>query len=367
MGARYWNRPVVTKTPRNVETDPKAFVLQRTPSDALFVRSHGAVPRIRAADWVLRIAGEVRRPLMLTLQDLRRMDTRRVELVLECAGNGRARFSPPAPGVAWGDGAVGCAVFEGVALRTLLARAGVRRGVQEIVFTGADLDAQGASFERSLALAQAKRPQILVAWGMNGRALDDEHGGPVRLVVPGHYGVASVKWLGSIEARRAPLQAKYQTDHYTVRTRKGQPGRPIFALRVNSRIVGPAANAQLAVGRPTRIWGWAWGGDDGVRQVDVSTDAGATWRRARLGTRAPRHAWRRWELGWTPRKAAAVTLMSRAIDARGAKQPLRPVWNLGGYENNAVHIVRLRASRPPKAKRGARRKAWRAEPPARRP
>jgi DMSO/TMAO reductase YedYZ molybdopterin-dependent catalytic subunit len=200
------------------------------------------------------------------------------------------------------------------------------------------------SFTRSLPLEIALEADTLLVREMNGAPLTADHGFPLRLVVPGWYGVASVKWLTRITVLRRPLKAFYQTERYVYEGERGTPnGAPVTRMRVRSLVARPAEGAELA-GGPVEIAGSAWSGDAPIREVAVSTDGGATWRLADLKSESP-HGVTRWRLRWDPPGPGEHVIVSRASDAAGRVQPLEPVWNAHGYGNNVVQRVRVTVRR----------------------
>jgi len=324
-------RRVVSREPFNAEVRLEALSGDVPPTELHFVRSHFAVPDHPGT---LTIGGEVRNPLTLSLADLRHRPAVTLANTLECAGNGRAFLDPPAPGEPWLLGAVGTAEWTGVPLAALLEEAGVTPGAVEILFRGADSGTPGGlgrtiAFERSLPLPVP--PDTIVALAMNGRPLPPEHGAPLRLVVPGWYGVASVKWLTEIRAIAAPFRGFYQADRYVI------DGEPLNEMAPRAVIAAPRDGSTI-VPAPAVIRGYAWSGRTTVDRVEVSVDGGATWSDAMLGPARGR-AWRTWEMAWEPPGAGQVTILARATDGRGERQPLQQVWNTLGYRNNAAQPV----------------------------
>ena len=323
-------RRVVSSEPFNAEVRLEALSGDVPPTGLHFVRSHFAMPDHPGT---LTIGGEVRNPLTLSLDDLRRRPAVTLANTLECAGNGRAFLDPPAPGEPWLLGAVGTAEWTGTPLAGLLAEAGVAPGAVEILFRGADSGTPGGldhaiAFERSLPLPVT--PDTIVAYVMNGRPLPAEHGAPFRLVVPGWYGVASVKWLVEVRAIATPFRGFYQADRYVI------DGAPLDEMAPRAVIAAPGDGATIPPG-PAVIRGYAWSGRTTVDRVEVSVDGGATWSEATLGPVRDR-AWRTWDMPWEPRTGQA-TLLARATDGRGERQPLEQVWNALGYRNNAAQPV----------------------------
>ena len=321
---------IVSSEPLNAEAPLEALSGVVPRSELHFVRSHFAFP---AHPGTLTIGGEARRPMVLTLDALRDRASSSVANTLECAGNGRAFLDPPAPGEPWRLGAVGTAEWTGVMLRDLLAEAEVTERAVEILFRGADLGEPAGlgrtiAFERSLRLPVPA--DVIVALEMNGRPLAREYGAPFRLIVPGWYGMASVKWLTEIVAIATPFRGFYQADRYVI------GDAPLDVIAPRALIVAPADGARVPA-RPSVIRGYAWSGRTSIDRVDVSTDGGETWAAAELG-KAVGRAWRTWETGWKPVPGVA-TLLARATNARGERQPLEQVRNALGYGNNAAQPV----------------------------
>lgn len=330
---------VVTHEPLNAETSWDGLGASVTPVGDFYTRNNHAIPRLDPGAWRLALSG-FRAPASLTLDALRALPAVAHEVVLECAGNGRSFFEPKPEGTPWRERAVGCARFRGARLRDVLARAGVPPDAVELVFSGAD---QGEHrFERSLPLEVALADDTILAYEMNGAPLEPEHGAPVRLVVPGWYGIASVKWLVGIRASRAPFVGHFQTERY-VYQRDAQDPRvtPVREKRVNSLIVSPAPDARVEAGRKLRVRGWAWSGSAPILRVEVSIDGGRSWEDAQLDAMPEPHAWRGWSIDVLPAVAGERTLLARAHDAAGQAQPDRPEWNVHGYGYNAPRPRRI--------------------------
>jgi DMSO/TMAO reductase YedYZ molybdopterin-dependent catalytic subunit len=311
-----------TSEPLNAEAGEGAFAGLITPSELRFVRNHFPVPML-GEDHALELCGAVGHPLRLSMPQLRALPASTLTVVTECAGNWRTSLAPKVEGEQWGKGAVSTAQWTGAPLHGLLEEAGLLETALELVFTGADTGA----YQRSLPLEAALDPSTLLAWEMNGAPIPPRFGGPLRLVVPGWYGMASVKWLAKIEAVETPFAGQFQTRKYVY-----APGVPVTKMRIKSMFT--SLPAELRAGVPARICGLAWGGE-GVARVQVF--AAARWHEARLLGPALPHAWRRFELVWTPRsERGRYLLRCRAIDASGEKQPAEPRWNEGGYGANGV-------------------------------
>jgi DMSO/TMAO reductase YedYZ molybdopterin-dependent catalytic subunit len=254
-------------------------------------------------------------------------------VTLECAGNGRSFLSPAVRGVQWAAGAVSNAEWTGVPLAEILKRAKVKRGAVEVVLEGADTGelkapprpAGPVHFARSLPLAKAQQPEVLLAYRMNGAELPVDHGFPLRGVVPGWYGVSSIKWLTRIVVTEQPFNGHFQTvDYAYYERRNGLPTRvPLSTMQVKSEIARPAVGEAVPAGLPYRVFGAAWTGDDAeIRKVEVSTDGGRSWSDAKLLGKSVRGAWRLWEYDWRTPRAGKLTLLARATDSRGRTQPL---------------------------------------------
>jgi DMSO/TMAO reductase YedYZ molybdopterin-dependent catalytic subunit len=269
-------------------------------------------------------------------------------VTLECAGNGRAQLSPRPLSQPWLLEAVGNAEWTGTPLRGLLEEAGVGDGAVEVLFRGLDRGVEGGEeqqFERSLPLPEALGEEMLLAWGMNGQPLPPQHGSPLRLVVPGWYGMASVKWLERITVLDAPFEGYQQARGYRLRQTPDEQGEPLSRMLPRSLMVPPgipdfATRERTLEAGPCVLRGRAWSGFGPVERVEVSADGGAGWSDARLGPHASRWGWRSWEWEWDP-EPGAFELCCRATDSEGNAQPLDPPWNLGGYANNEVQRVRV--------------------------
>jgi len=341
-------RKIVTSVPENSETPLESLRGWVTPNRLFFVRNHFNVPGVNLADWRLRVEGCVERPAAWTWEDLSALPEHSVFATMECAGNGRSFLQPNVAGVPWGAGAIGHAEWTGVPLRLLLQKAGVKPEAREVLCEGYD---QGTEpdhpetmpFARSLPLAKALDPDTLLATRMNGEELEPIHGYPIRLLVPGWYGVASVKWLRRIEVIDHVFQGYFQTRKYTVQ-RPGPNGletRVVGPIAVKSEIVRPRVDEILGIGT-NRLFGVAWAGPEAVARVDISTDGGRSWQRAELlGLQEP-YSWTLWEYLWEVAEAGTYSLLSRATAAGGDIQPDRHDPLNGGYQ---IHFSRPRAVR----------------------
>jgi len=338
--------------PLNLELPFATLAGRLVPNHQFYVRSHFPVPALAAADWQLSIEGEVSQTLRIGYEELRALPAQTVMATLECAGNGRARLAPKAKGLLWEQGAVGNATWTGVPLSALLARAGVAAGAVEVIFEGSDQGAvldeprsPGAiHYARSLPLAKASQPEVLVAYLMNGEPLPPEHGFPARLVVPGWYGMASVKWLSKIIVSAAPFEGYWQTLEYAYWRRvHGQPTlTPITEMLVKAEIARPALLEAVPAGQPYRVHGAAWAGESELASVEVSLDQGHTWQPARLLDDPVPFAWRLWEFTWTPPAAPGrCTIQARATDRAGCTQPTAHDPDRRNYMINRITSVEV--------------------------
>jgi DMSO/TMAO reductase YedYZ molybdopterin-dependent catalytic subunit len=328
-----------------------------TPVEHFFVRTHVPVPRVEIAQWRLSVSGHVATPLMLSLDDLRKMPSAELVSVLECAGNGRRYYNPTVPGIQWADGAVGNGRWRGVRLSEVLRRAGLKPGAVEILFNGADSPLGTMSdFQRTIPLQKALHPATLLAYEMNGEPLPVKHGFPLRAVVPGWAGDSWMKWVTSVRVLNEEFNGYWMKNAYLHPGKAVAPGtfvrpetmKPVTSLRVKSVISFPAGSASLEPGKRILVRGAAWSGDAGrVTGVDVSVDNGRRWRPATLTGRATEFGWRLWEFPWTPSSEAHQAVFARARDASGDVQPLAQEWNPSGYLWNVVARVAVHVGTSP--------------------
>lgn len=334
----------LSKRPFNGEAPLSALRSRITPVDSFYTRSNFVEPELDADAWRLRVGGAVAETREWTLAEIQALGVVDRTVTLECAGNGRTFLEPPVEGTGWTLGATGTAVFTGTPLQRVLALSPPSADVVEWVFTGADHGAAGAwgdvRFQRSLPLdAVTAAPEPLLAWSMNGRPLEPNHGAPLRLVVPGWYAVASVKWLTHIEAVTSPFEGRFQTDRYLY-FEHGEVRGPVTRMRVRALILDPAPGDHLAHDSTLTVSGIAWSGVAPVNRVEVSTDGGRTWSDAEVDPPTEPHTAQRWRWrGGRFRTPAALQLLARASDTSGARQPLEAWRNDLGYGNNQVHSV----------------------------
>ncbi len=318
-----------------------------TPTGLHYLLVHFDVPEVDAGTWRLRVEGHVARLLELSVDGLLARPSRTVRVTMECAGNGRARMVPRAESQPWLFEAIGTAEWTGTPLRGVLEEAGVRDGAVEFVFTGADHGLQGGvehDYQRSLTVAEATGDDVLLAYGMNGRPLEPQHGAPVRLLVPGWYGMTSVKWLTRIEAVTSPFGGYQQADAYRYQTDPDDPGQPVTRIRVRALMVPPGfpdfpERRRYVEAGAIAVRGRAWSGQAPIVRVEFGVDG--DWTDARLRPEPGAYAWRAWSTEFDAEPGVHI-LACRATDAAGNTQPDQ-VWNVQGMGNNAIQQVPITA------------------------
>ena len=292
-----------------------------TPTGMHFLLTHFDVPEVMEESWLLNVGGLVSNPLTLTLAEIKSRPSRTVPVTLECAGNGRALLQPRYISQPWLTEAVSTSEWTGTPLKGILDEAGVSDKAVDILFTGLDQGVQSDIvhyYQRSLNLAEATRDEVLLAYAMNGEDLQPQHGYPLRLIVPGWYGMTSVKWLDRIEAVGEPFQGP-QMDFYRYTQGPDDPGEPVNLIRVRALMSPPGipdflTRVRLVQAGPVTLKGRAWAGRLGISRVEVSQDDGESWFQAQLEQPISPHAWRGWSLLWEA-KPGAYALLVRATDS----------------------------------------------------
>lgn len=314
-----------------------ALVPAVTPSSSVYVRSNFPTPAIDIATYRLFVEGAVERPLQFSMDELQQFPSRTLVMTMECAGNDRLGMRPVPDGEPWNQGAVSTVRWRGIALCDVLRAAGIASSAIEVVAWGADqgmIDERTTHFARSLPLPVALEQDTLLAFELNDTPLTPDHGFPVRLVVPGWYGMASVKWLSKLELVTTPFTGYFQRKRYVYDV--GGRTEPVTRMRVKSIITSPGEGARCAAGL-IEVRGWAWSGNGRIESVDVYCDD-APPVRAHLGISQSPHAWVPWSANVSVSEGDHV-LHSRAADTSGAVQPDEIEWNRLGYGNNAVRGV----------------------------
>jgi len=314
-----------------------------TPVASHFQLIHFDVPQLAARGYSVSLTGKVRKPLTLTLEDLKRRPHVTQPSIMECAGNGRSLVHPRSIYVPWFQEAIGVFKYTGTPLRPILEEAGLLDDAVEVVFTGHDHGIDLGvhhQFERALPVKEALLDGVILAWEANGQPLPPAHGFPLRLVVPTWYGMASVKWLKAITVIDHPFQGVEQKLVYRMTFSAGDAGRPIQKKSVRAAMKPPGypdlVSRHRFVDRGTvTLRGMAWSGWGPISKVEVSTDDRRTWRPAVLKAPVSRHAWTPWEFSWAATPGEYI-LSCRATDATGNIQPLRGIWNVQGMAQNGV-------------------------------
>ncbi|MEX0277394.1 MAG: sulfite oxidase [Ruegeria sp.] len=343
--------------PVNAETPPELLDDLITPTNRHFIRNNGIPPEdVDPSTWTLTVDGFVDTPMTLTIADLReQFEVVTMALTLECGGNGRGFFNPPAKGNQWTYGAVACSEWTGVRLKDVLEKAGVQSNVVYTAHYGADGhlsgDPEKLPISRGLPIDKALTDNVLIAFEMNGAELHPMNGAPLRLVVPGWPASTAQKWLKRIELRDQVHDGPKMTGtSYRVPSYPVEPGQDvpkedfviIERMPVKSLVTFPANGADL--GKETPVRGHAWSGDRSISKVEVSTDFGATWQEAELDAPVNSGAWQNWRANVSFPQAGYYEVWARATDSEGIMQPFAIDWNPKGYLNNTMHRVGVRVS-----------------------
>jgi sulfite dehydrogenase len=352
-------RPLIRLTARPPQLETPFSVFGEgaiTPNDAFFVRYHLAdIPlEIDVEAYRLAVGGHVEKPLSLSLAALKRLPTVEIVAVNQCSGNSRGFVEPRVGGGQLGNGAMGCARWRGVALKTVLEHAGIKPGAQQVTFNGLDnpLTPETADFVKALDADHALDGEVMLAWAMNGEDLPFLNGFPLRLVVPGRFGTYWVKHLSEITVLDKPFDGYWMKTAYRIPDNDcacvppgGKPDKtvPIGRFNIRSFITSHADGAAVAAGRPTELKGIAFDGGNGIAGVEISADDGRSWAKATLGKDLGRYAFREWRLPVTL-GAGSHVLMVRATGKGGETQPMEPRWNPPGYMRNVVERVTVKAA-----------------------
>ena len=346
--------------PPNFETPVSYFEQAFTPNDAFFVRYHlASIPEVSAQQWRLQIAGDaLDKPYELNLEQLR-TSFEQVELnaLCQCSGNRRGLSDPHVPGVQWGYGAMGNARWKGVRLKDVLARAGMKKEAVEVVFDGADgavLD-KTPDFVKSIPVWKALDDNTLLAFEMNGAPLPHWNGYPVRVIIPGWTATYWMKQVVSIQAVSQAYKGFWMATGYRIpkgkfpvvdrfTTQETEANTPITEMVVNSLITTPRNEQTFALLQPIEVKGLAWDGGYGIVSVDVSADAGRTWRTAELGTDLGRFSWRQWRFVIPAPRPGIHTIMARATNRAGCTQTQDLIFNPAGYHNNVMQRINIQVA-----------------------
>jgi DMSO/TMAO reductase YedYZ molybdopterin-dependent catalytic subunit len=348
--------PLIKKSfrPPNFETPIQYFRAPITQNRAFFVRWHlAAIPQVDAKTWTLALGGDAaEREVKLTLAELKKgFKPAEVRAVNQCSGNRRGLFEPHVAGVEWGAGAMGNAVWRGVRLKDVLARAGVKGSASEVVADGADRGAidKTPDFVKSLPMDIAMRDETLIAFEMNGAPLPHWNGYPARLVVPGWTGTYWVKQLVSLRVVSQPEKNFWMSTAYrlprglfktpTFTSQLYAPNEPITAMVVNSLVTSLKTGQQIALGKPLEVRGLAWDGGSGIAKVEVSLDAGQTWNGATLGKDLGPYSFREFAFSAPTKERGARVVMARATGNSGETQADKLIFNPAGYHHNVPQRI----------------------------
>lgn len=349
---------VMNDRPLNAETPPHLLDDDITPTARHFIRNNGVPPDdVNAARWTLTVDGEVNQPVTFTIADLKsrfEIVTRRLQI--ECGGNGRAGFNPPAKGNQWTTGAVACSEWTGVRYADVLKAAGIKSSAVYTGHYGADTHLSGdpdkLPISRGVPMSKAMDPNNLIVFAMNGTDIHPMNGAPLRAVVPGWPGSCSQKWLKRITLRDkvhdGPKMTgtSYRVPRYPVAPGQKVPTKDfqiIESMPVKSLITFPRSGTRFAAGQnTTEVRGQAWAGDNKVKEMHVTIDFGATWIKADLESPANPYAWQRWRANVSFPSHGYYEVWARATDDRGRMQPFTVDWNPKGYLNNSLHRIGVR-------------------------
>jgi DMSO/TMAO reductase YedYZ molybdopterin-dependent catalytic subunit len=355
------NLTILNNRPWNVETPAHLLDDKITPADKLFIRNNGIPPSsVDVSTWTLTIDGEsVEKQVTLSLDDLKtKFEHHTYQLTIECGGNGRAEFDPPAKGNQWTTGAVGCPSWTGVRLKDVLNYAGVKKDAVYIGYYGKDVHLSGDTnkvvISRGVPISKAMENESLIAWSMNGQDIPAINGHPLRLVIGGWPASTSGKWLSRISIRNKIHDGPKMEGHsYRIPCDPVEPGAHvedkdmciIESMPVKSIITHPKSGAMLKQGQELKLRGHAWAGDLKVTEMHVSIDFGETWTKCNLETPVNRLAWQHWSVGITLPKKGYYEVWARARDENGGQQPMIvPGWNPKGYLNNATHRIAVKVA-----------------------
>jgi sulfane dehydrogenase subunit SoxC len=331
---------------RNRGMPLEALRHELTPAGLHYLLIHFDIPVFEESTCRLRFSGLVENPLEIGLEEIKKLPVRTLRVTMECAGNGRGQLTPRYPSVPWLEEGVSTADWTGVVLAQLLAKTRLKSEATEIVFHGADRGVDAGvehNFARSLALAEALCEDVLVAYAMNGAPLPPQHGAPLRLVVPRWYGMASVKWLQTIEAVDRPFDGLQQARSYHFRRSADEKGEPCTFMRVNSAMVPPGipdfyTRRRIVDAGEVAIIGRAWSGAAPIARVDFAVDG--EWHETLLDEALVPYTWQEWRTLWRA-TAGEHELLCRASDGAGNVQPLEPPWDLSGFGNNGVQRIQV--------------------------
>ena len=323
---------------------------EMTPTSRFFVRNHFPTPNLELDSWALKVEGHAGRTVYLDYDYLKNMPSREVDCLLECAGNSRAAIQPPIEGLLWDHGGVGTARWKGVPLREVLERAGSLDLTTDVLLEGADRGtengmAEEAAYAMSIPLEKALDLDTILAYEMNGQPLLPDHGFPVRAIIPGWYGMTSVKWVQRVSLLTKPHESFHEADYYVYvpegeidGTNDGAKPARVTSMAVKSLITWPTRGLTVSAGAHT-IRGMAWSGEGPISKVEVSVDNGSSWQPAQVKRSKSPYSWQKWEFVWEAAHPGHFLVRARATDVNGRVQPDKADWNFRGFANNSIHAV----------------------------
>lgn len=337
---------ILNRAPLVAGVPLKSMAGGATPVKQFFVRNHFQMPTMDGKAWNLIVDGEVENLLSLSYDNLKQLPDKELQVLLECAGNSRASVQPPIEGLLWDHSGVSSAMWKGVPVREVLDRAGIKPSAKEVLFEGADHGKEYGSsgetkFAMSLSMERALDADTILAYEINGETLTPEHGYPLRLLVPGWFGMASVKWLTRISVLDYEFKGYHQSSYYVYLDEGKDDGlakERVSSMRVKSLITWPGRGEVLEPGVHD-ICGVAWSGHGAVERLEITTDGGESWQLADLGEMESRYSWRSWQYQWKASEPGHFLIRARATDAEGNVQPVQAKWNFRGFANNSIHAV----------------------------
>jgi DMSO/TMAO reductase YedYZ molybdopterin-dependent catalytic subunit len=345
---------LLTSRPPQLETPLQVFKELITPNDSLFVRWHiSNIPTsVDLTQWRLKVGGNTEKELLLSMDDLKKMEKISYTAVIQCAGNGRSFFDPRVPGGQWENGAMGNVTWTGARLKDVLSAAGVKAGSIDISFNGLDSAPlpKVPDFVKSLPVDKALEDDIMVAYEMNGQPLTMLNGFPARIIVPGWYATYWVKSLSDIMVLAEPFEKFWMKPAYRIPDNAcgcvepgGSPKKtiPINRMTTRSLIIDPSDKKSISANKPVEVMGVAFSGGYGIKDVIVSVDGGKTWNEARLGGDKGKYSWVQFFYPWKPSKPGKYTLMARATNSIGESQPFDSLWNPSGYLWNKIEKINV--------------------------
>lgn len=350
------NKDLIVLSPRPplLETPMKYYKELITPNEALFVRWHlsGIPTYINLDEFRLKVNGNVENPLELTIQDLiTQFESIEYVAVIQCAGNGRSKVDPSAPGAQWGYGAMGNVKWTGVRLKDVLNKAGVKKGSVDIVFNGLDVPPMPTTPDliKSIHIDELF-DDIILAYKMNDKPIPMLNGFPLRLIIPGWYASTWIKAISEITIMDKEFDGFWVKSAYRIPDnpcgcvepyQTPEKTKPVHRMKTYSIIVDPMSDRIVKVGQRVNIMGVAFSGGYSVNQVLVSVDGGRSWSQAKLGKDLGRYSWIQWFYEFIPKRKGEYEVKVIAINSIGETQPMKGLWNPSGYEWNKVQTLKI--------------------------